>query len=200
MYRTLSGASKDRRLAARWAPKGAVKIASKLDHSVVYCYQTTRADGKTVYGALAYWGTSGKPTWHISFRTEDQRREAVTEFFQNISSHLERKGKQRADKAAWINPLKVGDLLYTSWGYDQTNVEFYAVTRVSGKRVWIREIAGDSESTGYMQEKCWPKLPITFVGEETMHLAQPGDPVSVKIDHHYAWLEQGRTHHSSSYA
>lgn len=26
-------------------------------------------------------------------------------------------------------PLKVGDVLYSSWGYDQTNVDFYVVTR-----------------------------------------------------------------------
>ena len=40
-------------------------------------------------------------------------------------------------------PLKVGDIFYSSWGYDQTNIDFYEVVGVtkSGKSVKIREIA-----------------------------------------------------------
>src|SRR5207245_2848035 len=105
-------------------------------------------------------------------------------------------------KAAWVNPLKVGDILSTCWGYDQTNVEFYAVTRVSGRRTWIREIAADYEQTGFMSGKTWPSMPIRFVGEETMHIAQ-GQGTSgagIKIQHHYAHLETGREHYTSSYA
>lgn len=34
---------------------------------------------------------------------------------------------------------KVGDVFYTSWGYDQTNVEFYKVVRVSKASVWVQE-------------------------------------------------------------
>ena len=29
--------------------------------------------------------------------------------------------------------LKTGDILYTSWGYDQTNIDFYQVVEVVGK-------------------------------------------------------------------
>ena len=101
-----------------------------------------------------------------------------------------------------VNPLTAGTILHTSWGYDQTTVELYVVTRVSGRRVWIREIAQDSETIGFMQCRCWPAMPIRMVGEETMHTAQPSGPkgASVKIQHHYAYVEDGRAHYSSSYA
>lgn len=36
---------------------------------------------------------------------------------------------------------KVGDILYSSWGYDQTNIDFYQVTAVSGSSATVREIA-----------------------------------------------------------
>ena len=36
--------------------------------------------------------------------------------------------------------LKVGDILYSSWGYDQTNIDFYQVTAVGVHSVKIREI------------------------------------------------------------
>ncbi len=31
------------------------------------------------------------------------------------------------------HPLEVGSVLYTSWGYDQTNVDFYRVDELKGK-------------------------------------------------------------------
>lgn len=37
--------------------------------------------------------------------------------------------------------IKVGDLFVRSWGYDQTNVDFYQVVRVSEKCYWVRKIA-----------------------------------------------------------
>ena len=46
--------------------------------------------------------------------------------------------------------VKVGQVFYASWGYDQTNVDYYAVTRVSstGKTAWFVKIGkqrtGDS--------------------------------------------------------
>jgi len=37
--------------------------------------------------------------------------------------------------------VKVGDVFVESWGYDQTNVDAYQVTRISPASVWIRPIA-----------------------------------------------------------
>lgn len=37
--------------------------------------------------------------------------------------------------------IKVGDIFYSSWGYDQTNIDFYQVTRViSDKTIELRPI------------------------------------------------------------
>lgn len=44
--------------------------------------------------------------------------------------------------------LKKGDILVASWGYDQTNVNFFQVTKLVGKTmVAIREIAAKSVKT-----------------------------------------------------
>lgn len=43
--------------------------------------------------------------------------------------------------------LKVGDILYSSWGYDQTNISWYQVTQLVGKQsVKIRKIHGKIDS------------------------------------------------------
>jgi hypothetical protein len=40
-------------------------------------------------------------------------------------------------------PVKVGDFFYSSWGYDQTNVDFYEVLSLSasGKTAKVRQVA-----------------------------------------------------------
>jgi hypothetical protein len=38
------------------------------------------------------------------------------------------------------HPLKLGDILVSSWGYDQTNVDFYQVVKISKSSVSIRQI------------------------------------------------------------
>lgn len=46
---------------------------------------------------------------------------------------------------------KVGDVFYTSWGYDQTNHNFVRVTEVGSSTVKVREIeAKESEEIGFM--------------------------------------------------
>jgi hypothetical protein len=37
-------------------------------------------------------------------------------------------------------PVKVGDIFNMSWGFDQTNNNFFQVTRLSVKGIFIREI------------------------------------------------------------
>jgi hypothetical protein len=52
---------------------------------------------------------------------------------------------------------KVGDILYSSWGYDQTNIEFFKVVKVSGFSVWIQEVGSKIvEVTGWAHEKVVP--------------------------------------------
>lgn len=52
---------------------------------------------------------------------------------------------------------EVGTILYSSWGYDQTNIEFYKVVKVSEKSVWIQELKNQIvEQVGFMSEKVVP--------------------------------------------
>ena len=37
----------------------------------------------------------------------------------------------------------MGDIFYTSWGYDQTNSEFYKVVEVKGSRIYLRELKSE---------------------------------------------------------
>jgi hypothetical protein len=199
MRRTLYGASKDQRIAARYIPKNASRVALKDGSATVYLYTA-----RDKLFAVGYRGTAGRSEFHYSFRTDVQRRQYVEGWFAGVRQSQGMKATRRAKQAAWTNPLKPDQILYTSWGYDQTNVEFYVVTRVSGRKTWIREIAQAIENTGFMSGTCRPQMPIHMVGEEMSRIAQPldGDKgVYLRITGSaHAWPDDGGKHGWSSYA
>lgn len=181
------------RLALRKAfiPAGARPILEHENHSALYVYETTRG-----FVVLTFWGSAAKPSDHDIYRTEEARDKAITAWKQNIEQAVAFRAKQREERRALGCTLKAGDVVNTSWGYDQTNVDFYVVTRVSGKRVYLRAIAGDYEATGFMAGRTWPKMPIEPVGEEFYAMGR-GDACT--IDGHHASLTTGDTY-TSSYA
>lgn len=61
--------------------------------------------------------------------------------------------------------IKAGDIFYTSWGCEQTNTEFYQVTRVTEASVWLRRVAEDREDLHFMTATKTPRIG-EFVGEE----------------------------------
>jgi hypothetical protein len=54
-----------------------------------------------------------------------------------------------------VHNVQVGDLYRTSWGYDQTNVEYFQIVDVKGKHAILREIQ-DRVQTGRDQGRCVP--------------------------------------------
>ena len=58
---------------------------------------------------------------------------------------------------------KVGDILYSSWGYDQTNIEFFKVVKVSDFSVWIQQLGSKIvEVTGWAHENVVPSDSSTY--------------------------------------
>lgn len=51
----------------------------------------------------------------------------------------ERQAKNAEVKASDF--YKVGDIVYTSWGYEQTNVNFCQIVKMTAKTIWIKEIS-----------------------------------------------------------
>jgi hypothetical protein len=84
---------------------------------------------------------------------------------------------------------KVGDLFYSSWGYDQTNIDFYQVTAVTGKSIWLTPIAGQAHYTQTMAGQTKP-IPNRFTGEAKRHLVRfdQNDQPAVRLtSYSYAW-------------
>lgn len=118
-----------RHYAAKVTPKG---VEAEI-------YLINAGDGN--YQAMAFGGKRSKPDFHIRFRDQARRSEHVSNYIDNLKSRKEEKAERQAAKNAFEHTLKEGDILYSSWGYDQTNIDFYQVTKVVGKKsVKIRKI------------------------------------------------------------
>lgn len=98
--------------------------------------------------------------------------------------------------------VKPGDIFYTSWGYEQTNVEFYQVVRATEKTVWVREIHGAFTSGNYWSGTVAP-VKDEFKSDVVLRrkLNDPKSPyIKVNAVAH-GWLyEEGKELYSSSYA
>lgn len=82
--------------------------------------------------AIGFHGTRAqRPDFNFSFRTRARAETYAMEYLAGQQqSDAARTARQIADKArrsSEMSALYVGAILYRSWGYDQTNVDFYEV-------------------------------------------------------------------------
>lgn len=108
--------------------KGYMKIVPK-DANVEFYVKDGYVTG--TYYAMAFIGKSGKPAWNYQFRSLERREAKIKEQIEASKASMVFKAEQRAERNK-PHSLKVGDVLSSSWGYDQTNVDFYMITRVVG--------------------------------------------------------------------
>ena len=71
--------------------------------------------------------------------------------------------------------VKVGDIFYTSWGYDQTNVEFYKVVRATKSSVWIQQTGQTREDATYGGGDYWTTKSTGEVGSRQVYNSETGE-------------------------
>lgn len=152
---------------------------------------------KEVMGQVQYFAVMFKMTpkgrfneaieFNYRFKTAAARQAYIDNFYNMEAAKAARSEERKKAKAEarknMVNPFKVGDVLYDSWGYDQTNIDFYQVVAVGPKSVKIREIGQVvTKEAGYLCEYVAPDVD-NFVGEAQtktlqMYLAyETGQPV-----------------------
>lgn len=122
-----------------------------------------------------------------------------------------------------VEKPEVGMVLYSSWGYDQTNIDFYKVVRVSDKgSVWVMPMSRQYvENVGFMSDMVMPGGVIEerevreYFGEPNANGFQEWRWVKVPVKparhkwHDYginlnsyssAWVWDGKAKNMTSYA
>jgi hypothetical protein len=136
---------------------------------------------------VAFAGKSNKPLWHYRFRSDAEFDKTVEETAKNRRLHFQRKEDDQRARKEWSHGLQEGDILYASWGYDQTNVDFYQIVSVQDKTVMLREIASEGTKNEYVIP-----VPGKFIGPPMRKLprGRGTDPGSVRLTSYssaYKW-------------
>lgn len=116
---------------------------------------------------LAAWMNTRqqKPTFHFAFRSELERQEYIAEIYRIADQQSQRDRQAETEAKQKAEQYKAGQILYCSWGYEQTNIDFYVILERKNSRVIIQEIGqtrvnGENHDTG----TCLPD-PQTRLGQ-----------------------------------
>lgn len=175
----------------RFVPADSVKVVDKRSDAIAYVYSL---GGRPC--AVGYAGKQTKPAFFLRFSSEARRERHIREFFAGRQASLAFKAERQAE-ARKPHSFQEGHILVSSWGYDQTNVDWYEVTKVVGARtIEIRKIAAVVDHTASDQGRCFPRAG-EYLGEATRHVVSRG---SVRVSScAYARLWDGRARAWSSY-
>jgi hypothetical protein len=134
-------------------------------------------------GALAlagFRGTRAKPDFRYRFGSQQHADKYRQDWYDGLVKRATEKAARKAAAEQAGCPLAVGDVLVSSWGYDQTNYDYYQVTRLVGRKsVEIRQIAASSEETESMRGQCVP-LKGHFVGDAMVRRVTESGGVKVR--------------------
>jgi hypothetical protein len=111
-----------------------------------------------------------KPLFNYRFRSAERMAEFCKEWIErveaNINSVKQLKEQKKIAQQNMKHNFKVGQVIYNSWGYDQTNINFYQVIESKEKSIILREIASSyvAGSEGFMSARVKP-VENAFIGE-----------------------------------
>ena len=106
------------------------------ENAIVYLYDSKNSKP----GAIAFQGKAQKPSWHFYFFSEEQRQKRIDDWFTGLKAHVDYMSERKAKRQEEIAQadIKRGDYFSTSWGYDQTNIDYLIVVGVTAKTAMCR--------------------------------------------------------------
>lgn len=119
---------------------------SGTNGAVCYRYEYDLRNGPRVYGVVAFQGRATKPVFKDAYWNEAARERRITEFWESVTARDAYKEEQKESRKK-PHTLKVGDIVYHSWGWEQTNIEFYEVMAVTDHTVTLEEIGSKTVSS-----------------------------------------------------
>jgi len=106
-------------------------------------------NGKEVIEGKCFTNKSFNSRWYYRFKNILEFEKYALMTIKNNLSSLQRKEEYRQQRQK-PHTLKEGDILYCSWGYDQTQVDFFKVKEVIGKRkIKIVGLSTNAVSDGF---------------------------------------------------
>ena len=145
----------------RYRPSTHNQEIKKAEYGIEVFYTTTPQ-----CSAIGYRGKSAKKSFFYRFNSEERMMEYINNFIDSVVKREDAKQEKKSViKALQQNMkasdhFKVGDIVFNSWGWEQTNIEFYQVIEVLNKKIKVQEVKqlmthdeGMSSMSGYVMPK-----------------------------------------------
>ncbi|MDB6076881.1 MAG: hypothetical protein JWO82_628 [Akkermansiaceae bacterium] len=151
----------------------------------------------------AYRGKAARPAWHYNLGLRARAEKYVAEWIAAVAKREEYSAACKREKQAKRAALKaadhwtVADVFYNSWGYDQTNVDYYQITHVGKKSVGFRKVSQSTAEECFMSGPTQPRR-NEFSGEEIRKNLSPDGSIPMKHGCASKWT--GKAVWSSWYA
>lgn len=154
---------------------------------------------------LKIWNPKAvKPYANYSFKTAERREAYLAEQVKGHESYQAIKAKRKVERKGTPEDhakVEIGTIFAYSWGYEQTNVDFYEVVEKKGASVLVREIGFESTGAcGHMSDHVVPKKG-KFTGPATLKkLSFSGGQALLSMPHGGCSVWDGRPEYRSWYA
>jgi hypothetical protein len=116
-----------------------------------------RYDNKTGKPCAAIWThKTKKPSYCYYFNTVDEREQWIAGKKESESRQNEQRNLYAQQIAKETDALQPGTIVYDSWGWEQTNINFYKIVKRSGASVWLQPLKSKVSETGFMSGNTEP--------------------------------------------
>ena len=169
--------SNARRVMTRdfYIPSNATEVKPEEGTNAVAYYYDLDA---STPAAMVFVGRACKPSKHLCFLTTERREEYVQGIFQNVKANeaakKARAAKAKLDKAKAAESVKVGDIFSSSWGYDQTNVDFYKCVAKRGQMIDVVKVGHTLDHCERGSDYVVPDVDCPLGGKMTKRINQYG--------------------------
>lgn len=191
MFRTMKPAREN------YIPEGARKVAMKNGGAVFYLY-----DRGSKFYAVCFVGKSQKPSWHFWYSSAAKREAKIVASIAGVQANIDYKASIKAERKADAEKghgWGVGLILTGSWGYEQTNVDFFEIVKVIGKNMIEIEQIGSQPATdsadglSSMADQVVPD-PESRSGKISRHIVRRGSIKSPVYGNASLWDGRPRYH------
>jgi len=173
----------------RWVPKGMQVYA--LGNDAPAGAEVWISEKESGFSAIAYSGRRGRHDWHYSFRSRARMVQEIEQWVGALIRTAAAKAAAKVEKkelASAPHGVEVGDVFRASWGYEQTNIDYYEVVQLHGRTMaTVRQIGKQSVGTGWEQGQCVP-VPGAYCGEPMrVRFSRAGSSVAFKVSCAHAY-------------
>jgi len=108
------------------------------------------------YLAQCFVGKAIKPAWFYRVSSEESLKKQVESQVASVIVREKMKAEYKAKRSMPV-VVNVGDIFKSSWGFEQTNIDYFEVTKVvSPTMIEVTPIAAAKTETGYLCGQCTP--------------------------------------------